>query len=203
MPKLSHCLIALALAPLVAAESNSSTFLSSTIGSNMVLQRDVSASVYGWAKAANTTVICEIDGQQVKTTSSMNATMEGSFAWSCTLPKFSGSFTKYDINITAVETGQFAMMENVVFGDVFLCGGQSNMEFSMPGMFDGDTEIADADNYPYIRKFIINYLNMPFKLVFLLCSHLILTPPPPLSVCLRCFERGYGLQLSRFAHATR
>lgn len=147
------CVIAFFLAPFAAADKTK--FLSSTLGSNMVLQRDVSASIYGWAEIPNTIVQCTIDGNTIQTTSSPNSTADGNFPWVCSLPAYAGSFDEFAINVTAPETGQSAQLEGVVFGDVFLCGGQSNMEFAMPGMFQNDTEIPDADNYPFIRKCLV------------------------------------------------
>ena len=41
-------------------------------------------------------------------------------------------------------------LRDVLFGDVFLCGGQSNMQYtprSMDGMNNMSAEIAAADNY--------------------------------------------------------
>ena len=46
-------------------------------------------------------------------------------------------------------------MENVLFGDVYLCGGQSNMQFSMPGIENATAEAAKADGYPLIRLFSV------------------------------------------------
>lgn len=46
-------------------------------------------------------------------------------------------------------------MDNVLFGDVFLCGGQSNMQFSMPAIANATEEAARADAYPLIRLFTV------------------------------------------------
>jgi sialate O-acetylesterase len=43
------------------------------------------------------------------------------------------------------------LLEDVYFGDVWLCGGQSNMEFTVNTAFNGTQEIALADRYPHIR----------------------------------------------------
>ena len=44
--------------------------------------------------------------------------------------------------------------ENVVVGDVWLCGGQSNMEDVLEGIYHGDVEVASA-NHPLIRLMTI------------------------------------------------
>ena len=48
-------------------------------------------------------------------------------------------------------SGGFRAFENVAFGEVWLCGGQSNMQFSVSGVFDAAAEIADSANYPGLR----------------------------------------------------
>lgn len=44
--------------------------------------------------------------------------------------------------------------KNVVVGDVWLCGGQSNMEDVLEGVYHGDVEVASA-NFPQIRLLTI------------------------------------------------
>ena len=41
--------------------------------------------------------------------------------------------------------------QNVLFGDVWICSGQSNMEMTVSDVFNATAEIADANNYPNIR----------------------------------------------------
>lgn len=42
-------------------------------------------------------------------------------------------------------------LEDVLFGDVFLCSGQSNMEYTVNNVINGAEEVQAANNYPYIR----------------------------------------------------
>ena len=46
-------------------------------------------------------------------------------------------------------------MENVLFGDVYLCGGQSNMQFSVPAITNSTEEIKRAAEYASIRLFTV------------------------------------------------
>lgn len=50
-----------------------------------------------------------------------------------------------------LDPGDDATLSNVLFGDVYVCGGQSNMQFTVSSVFNATKEIADADNYPSIR----------------------------------------------------
>jgi sialate O-acetylesterase len=46
-------------------------------------------------------------------------------------------------------------MQNVLFGDVYLCGGQSNMEFGVSLLENASYEASLADSYPLIRLFTV------------------------------------------------
>ncbi|CAF4249820.1 unnamed protein product, partial [Adineta steineri] len=44
-------------------------------------------------------------------------------------------------------------LKNVLYGDVYICSGQSNMAWAVSQIFNGSVEIANAGNYPKIRLF--------------------------------------------------
>lgn len=50
-------------------------------------------------------------------------------------------------------------LEDVYFGDVWLCGGQSNMQMTVNQAFNASEEIALADKYPEIRLFTVGQGN--------------------------------------------
>jgi sialate O-acetylesterase len=58
----------------------------------------------------------------------------------------------YTIKITGPE--QSVVLHEVLIGDVWLCGGQSNMELGLGRARNGDEEIKSA-NHPEIRLFIV------------------------------------------------
>ncbi len=57
--------------------------------------------------------------------------------------------------VFTASTGESARMENVLFGDVYLCGGQSNMQFSVPAITNSTEEIKRAAEYASIRLFTV------------------------------------------------
>ena len=62
-------------------------------------------------------------------------------------------------NICSIQIEQEAsliLLENVVFGDVWVCSGQSNMEWSMNNIFNATEEIADSATYTNIRMYKAN-----------------------------------------------
>lgn len=147
--------VSLLAATAVAATADKVNFVSNTIGSNMVLQRDVSASVYGFSSVPSSTVTVVFNGGSYDTVASSVVSNAGGFYWQVDLPSTAGGFVEYEISISS-SVGETALLSNVVFGDVYVCGGQSNMQFAVPGEFNSETEIAAADKYPYIRLFSVN-----------------------------------------------
>ncbi|KAK3096595.1 hypothetical protein FSP39_001552 [Pinctada imbricata] len=49
--------------------------------------------------------------------------------------------------------GQKISISNVLFGEIWVCSGQSNMQFTLDMAFNATQEIEDAKNYPNIRVF--------------------------------------------------
>ncbi|OWF52495.1 Sialate O-acetylesterase [Mizuhopecten yessoensis] len=59
-------------------------------------------------------------------------------------------------NITAHGLAGEITLTDVLFGDVWVCSGQSNMEFTVRMGNNASEEIQDADNFPNIRVFTVN-----------------------------------------------
>merc|ERR1719408_196331 len=98
------------------------SFLSSTLGSNMVLQRaPQKAVVWGFTQPGAT-----VDTSFAKTTSPkptpLSTTADANGVWRQELPATEASEQIYSLSFSS-STGETAQMENVLFGDVYLCGG--------------------------------------------------------------------------------
>lgn len=115
--------------------------LSNVLGHGMVLQREPQqAIVWGFGQPG---LIIRVTMPGVNMTTSVAA--EG--IWRQALPPQPASHTPTTIVFHGSDGGQ-ADLRNVLFGDVFLCGGQSNMQYtprSMAGMNNMSAEIAAAD----------------------------------------------------------
>ena len=122
--------------------------LPNIFGDNMVLQRDMPIPIWGWAAAGEeVTVTLQDTEYTVQTT----ANAKGN--WQTKLPAMSAG-GPYILHVAASNTLE---LTNVMFGEVWICSGQSNMEWPVRASKDSEAEIAAAD-YPLIRLF-----NIPHK----------------------------------------
>lgn len=61
----------------------------------------------------------------------------------------------YTITVTSMKPINTSVtLTDVLFGDVWLCSGQSNMGFPLSQVFNASTELALASNYPHVRIFM-------------------------------------------------
>jgi len=120
------------------------------ISDGMVLQRDQKVNVWGWA-FANEQILLTIDNKKYKT----KADIKGN--WKLVLPphKAGGPYTLHISGLNTIE------IKNVVFGDVWLCSGQSNMELPM-----NRVKILYEYELSTIEYFNIRTFNVPQKYNF-------------------------------------
>jgi sialate O-acetylesterase len=111
--------------------------------SNMVLQRDINVPVWGTADPGEV-VTASIDGLSV----SARADEKG--GWKLFLPAFQAG-GPYQLVLKGKNTITFT---DVLFGDVWVASGQSNMEWPLSKATDGAKEVNEAD-YPDIRMFYV------------------------------------------------
>lgn len=109
---------------------------------NMVLQHGQALPLHGIANAG-TKITVTIGKQQLNTTADSNG------KWQVTLAPLAAKET-YTLQITAAKEKR--VFKNVVAGEVWLCSGQSNMEFEMFQASTGERDIPQAEN-PNIRLF--------------------------------------------------
>ena len=132
-------LLLLLLAGSLTAQVNVPTYFSN----NMVLQKGMAIPVWGWATP----------GEKVTVTidqSSMSATADKEGKWNVKLPAMNYG-GPYQLTIQGKTNLSF---ENVMIGEVWVCSGQSNMEFQLITSKNGEAEVA-ASNYPNIRLFTV------------------------------------------------
>lgn len=120
--------------------------LPNVFGDHMVLQRDKPVRVWGQA-SPGAQVTVRFSEQEVR------ATADASGAWRVELPKMAASAVGADL--TVVSGKGMRTLRDVLVGEVWVCGGQSNMAWALRASRNADLEIASAD-YDGIR-----FLRMP------------------------------------------
>ncbi len=125
-------------------EASPLPFVSPIFGDNMVLQRGKPNRIWGWSKPGDT-VRVEI-GENLAT-----ATAGADGRWQAQIqpPPAGGPYTTRIIGPQTVE------LHDVLVGDVWICGGQSNMQFGLRQARNGAEEVKNA-NYPQIRFYGIS-----------------------------------------------
>lgn len=119
--------------------------LPAVFGSGMVLQRDIQLPVWGWAEPGEEVTV-RIAGQEVRT----KANDAGK--WSVKLAALAAP-GPYQMSVQGKNTVEF---KDVLVGEVWVCSGQSNMDFGMNQVFDAKKEVSEA-NCPNIRLFELPY----------------------------------------------
>jgi sialate O-acetylesterase len=126
-----------------AAQPKPLPFLSPVFGDNMVLQRGKPNTFWGWSEPGDKVAV-EIAGA----TASAVAGPDGRWQAQILPPPPGGPYT---VKITGRQTVE---LEEVLVGDVWLCGGQSNMAVSLRFARDSGEEMKAA-NRPEIRFFSV------------------------------------------------
>ncbi|HBG26538.1 MAG: hypothetical protein A2Y10_01075 [Planctomycetes bacterium GWF2_41_51] len=120
--------------------------LPSIISDNMVLQADTNAPLWGTADPlAKVEVTCSWSNEKNV------AVADNSGKWQLKVktPKSGNNCT-----ITISSNNESTTIENILIGQVWLCSGQSNMQWTVKDANDANDEIAAAD-YPHIRLFTV------------------------------------------------
>lgn len=139
---------------LLACNSFAAVTLPAIFTDNMVLQRNSKVSVWGWANAS----------EKVKIVGSWNP--------ADTTVAVTGNNARWMASLTTTEAGgpytltvigqNTITLQNVMLGEVWICSGQSNMEWSVnAGIANGEQEAAMA-NHPNIRFFHIPKIGADF-----------------------------------------
>lgn len=130
---------------LLCTNASSAIRLPHIFSDNMVIQRDVPVTIWGWS-SEDSPIKVSLGNDSVLA----NPDSEGK--WKAVLParKAGGDF------VISIDNGSECIrLENVTAGDIWLCSGQSNMEFTVGQAANSKAEIAMGNN-PMLRL-----LNVP------------------------------------------
>ncbi|MCB9849193.1 MAG: hypothetical protein H6817_00640 [Phycisphaerales bacterium] len=119
--------------------------LPAIIGDNMVLQRETTVPIWGWSQP-NADVTIQTDWRSEPWTTHADA--KGEWRVEIDTPEAGGPY-----RMVFSDESTHTTLEDVMIGEVWMCSGQSNMEWAMQyGIEFGDGERANA-RYPQIRLF--------------------------------------------------
>jgi sialate O-acetylesterase len=152
---------------LVVAVCTCATFgdvkLPAIISDNMVLQAG-DANVWGWAAPGEEVVVRLGPDPKNKPNQiiSRSARADGDGCWSVTMtPATPSLFGGHPMKLVVTGKNE-QVVKNVVIGEVWICSGQSNMEWSVRQSLKGEQLSASGD-VPGIRMFKVNHVSTSQK----------------------------------------
>ena len=123
------------------------------LGDNMVLQQDTDVRLWGW----------DAPGKQVKVTTSWDSITKavktgGDGVWTVSVRSPKASYEPYTITF---DDGEKTTLKDILFGEVWVCAGQSNMEMPVKGF--GNCPVEGYNDYvAEARQFRgIHYVKIP------------------------------------------
>ena len=125
--------------------------VSNVFQTNMVIQRDKPITIWGWASPGESVTV-EFGGEKASATASDNR------RWKVKLPGQPASATPAKMLVKGAK--ESLTLDNILVGDVWVLGGQSNMEFPLHKVENGALEIVSA-NFPEIRILTVPAQNGP------------------------------------------
>ena len=137
--KMTQLAIVLCLLPITA---NADVTLPSIIGDSMVLQQEKPINVWGWADPGEKVTVSFND-------SSETAETDEKGRWAVQLDKQSANASPAELKIAGKNE---IVLKDILVGEVWICSGQSNMEWRMTQTQHGAVEIPKA-NHPTIRLY--------------------------------------------------
>ena len=141
------CIVWCSAVSLIPAIAQADVKLPKIFGDAMVLQREKPLTIWGTADAGEKVTVTVGD-------SSASATTAKDGRWSVQLPAMPAH--KNPVPFTVRGNNEISL-KDVLVGDVWICSGQSNMEWSVAAAKNPQQEIAAAD-HPQIRLFTVKRL---------------------------------------------
>lgn len=138
----------LALAAASGAQARGDFGLAPVFTDHAVLQRDKPVAVWGQAPANEVVDLTLSDGGRIVASASGKTDASGRFSLSLPQQAAGGPYV-----LTVSDTrGHTQTLNDILVGDVWLCSGQSNMEFPLKAANNGAGEVAGASD-PLLRIF--------------------------------------------------
>ena len=121
--------------------------LPSILGDHMVLQQQAEVAIWGWAKPGEDVTV-------LVSSKSYTATADPDGAWRVVFEPMAATFEPLQIVVQS-SSGERLTIKDVLVGEVWLCAGQSNMDFKVAHSENREDAVANAD-LPGLRVFSVN-----------------------------------------------
>ncbi len=137
-----NCLVAVVL--LTAIPAQAKVRLPAVFADHLILQRDAAVSIWGGAEAGEKVTV-KFAGQE------KSATVDARGKWLVKLEALAASAEPRELTITDAHASRITL-HDVLVGDVWLAGGQSNMGFPLNSAHNAKDELPKAGD-PLLRFF--------------------------------------------------
>ena len=128
---------ALAVAAFIVPELKAEVRLSRVFGDHMVLQQGRPIRVWGWADPGEQ-VNVELAGKRVEA----KAGTDGK--WRVNLPAMQADGKEHSMQLKGLKGSNTVLLKDILLGEVWICSGQSNMEWSVNASLNAEDEITAA-----------------------------------------------------------
>ncbi|MDD8025934.1 MAG: sialate O-acetylesterase [Acidobacteriota bacterium] len=128
-----------------AAALSAAIRLPSVIGDHMVVQRDKPVAVWGWAEPGES-----ISVKLGSAATSVKAGLDGRFAATLPALKAGGPF---ELTVQGSKSPA-VVVKDILAGEVWVCSGQSNMEWPLSSVYSPTPEVLRADQ-PRLRLYSV------------------------------------------------
>ncbi len=148
----------------VSAAGQTKTPVALTLGSvlqdNMVIQQNKPFTIWGHVGAGEAV---EVHADWLPGAVTVHADTAGTFCAIVAVPAVKpGDYREHSLTVSC--GSELKKLSHLLIGEVWLCSGQSNMQFSMATVLDSTADIAAA-HYPTIRLFnaSLNFSDQPIE----------------------------------------
>ena len=129
---------------------------------NMVLQREPYNAII-WGYAQTNSIVSTVLRGKIFNTTAVKVSWSTNYIWTLKLDPMPASDVPTNIQLTETRPdGKSSLtIKNVLFGDVWICSGQSNMEMSLLETFNGSDEANKSGKYDKIRIMTVAPVSSP------------------------------------------
>jgi sialate O-acetylesterase len=113
------------------------------------------AQIFGWAAPGDEVTVTVRAASGTEQPQVHVAVAKNDSSWSAQLDPVAAGARPYNISARSKHLGDGVTLVDVLFGELWMCGGQSNMELTVSQAFNASVEIARASESPLVRLFTV------------------------------------------------